>query len=561
MTEVLAVEQALSPVQHRSDPTEISSDLLQAVVDLLPFGVSVHTEDGTCVLANRAALAFARVSSADDARANREGASPVLETRKGQLETTNGPFTLETTVDVSAQRRVESDLFAKAYVDGLTGLPNTAFAKQAMADLVAGGAAADLAVFLINIDGFKHVNDLYGHAMGDALIVKIGARLSGLLDEGDLLARAAGDQFVLVVPVLQTDLGAKLDLFAGCLKQPIFVQGQEIFVSASIGASLYPDHGRDFDTLFRKAETAMVRVKSKARGGAAVFDDSMAQAASQRMELEQKLRLALRDHRLCCAFQPKVDLHSREVKGVEVLLRWRDDNGVARSPGEMVTLAIELGLINEVTWVVLDETIRLLDVIDDTFGANSTISLNVAAKQAEDVPFMLALVDRLAETGCAHRFMVELTEEAFFQKSRFQTQVLPSLRRIGTRVSIDDFGVGYSSLAALADIEADEIKIDRSFVTNIHQRPRNQSILRAILSLSEALGMSVTAEGVETAEELAFLRDTTGVQLAQGFYFARPVLLEKPPALIPPAGSARSEARASARPRNVPLRSVGSRRT
>jgi EAL domain-containing protein (putative c-di-GMP-specific phosphodiesterase class I) len=176
--------------------------------------------------------------------------------------------------------------------------------------------------------------------------------------------------------------------------------------------------------------------------------------------------------------------------------------------------------------LVLDETVAAMDRIDEAFGPETTISINVAAKQAGNIEFMRSFADALKATNRAPRFMVELTEDAFLVKNQFQTDVLPMLRELGVRVSIDDFGTGYSSLSALADITADEIKIDRSFITDIHKRPRSQNVLKAIESLSIALGMSIVAEGVETFEELAYLQAATRIRYAQGFYYAKPFFLD-----------------------------------
>jgi EAL domain-containing protein (putative c-di-GMP-specific phosphodiesterase class I) len=175
---------------------------------------------------------------------------------------------------------------------------------------------------------------------------------------------------------------------------------------------------------------------------------------------------------------------------------------------------------------VLAEIMRSIDLIDDTFGTGVGISINVAAKQAGNVAFMTSFAQALEKTGCPTRFIVEVTEDAFVAKTRFQAEILPILRRLGVGISIDDFGIGCSSLSALADITADEIKIDRSFIVDIHKRPRSQGILKAIESLSDALGMTVIAEGVETFEELAYLQAATRIRYAQGFYFSEPVFLE-----------------------------------
>src|SRR6202012_4893258 len=249
--------------------------------------------------------------------------------------------------------------------------------------------------------------------------------------------------------------------------------------------------------------------------------------AAERMKIEQSLRLAILEKRFCCAFQSKVDIRTREIKGIEALVRLRDDEGVIQAPGTLIALAVELGLIDELTHLVLAEIVRSIDLINETFGHDASISVNVAAKQACNLEFMRSLAKSLEATGFPQRFMIEVTEDAFVTKSQFQTEILPIFRKLGVGISIDDFGIGYSSLSALADITADEIKIDRSFITDIHKRPRSQGILRAIESLSEALGMTVIAEGIETFEELAYLQAATRIRYAQGYYFPRPILLEE----------------------------------
>jgi EAL domain-containing protein (putative c-di-GMP-specific phosphodiesterase class I) len=244
------------------------------------------------------------------------------------------------------------------------------------------------------------------------------------------------------------------------------------------------------------------------------------------MESEQRLRLAIRDRKFCCAFQPKIDIRTEEVVGFETLIRWRDDDGEIHPPSSFVGLAIELGLIDPITCFVLAEALKSIDSLDASFGPDTTISINVAAKQASDPHFMRSLADTLRASNRAHRIMLELTEEAFLAKREFQMQILPMLRDVGVRVSIDDFGTGYSSLSVLTDVTADELKVDRSFISSIHERPRNQSVLRAIESLGNALGMTIVAEGVETFEELAYLQTATRIRFAQGFYFAKPFFLE-----------------------------------
>src|ERR1700724_1270885 len=254
----------------------------------------------------------------------------------------------------------------------------------------------------------------------------------------------------------------------------------------------------------------MYRVKNNGKGTAVFFDASMEREALARMKIEQSLRLAILEKRFCCAFQAKVDIRTQDIKGIDALTR-----------------------------LVLAEIVKSIDLINETFGHEATISINVAAKQAGNPEFMRSFAEALQATGFPRRFMIEVTEDAFVAKTRFQDEILPIFRNLGVGISIDDFGIGYSSLSALADITADEIKIDRSFITDIHKRPRSQGILRAIESLSEALGMTVVAEGLETHEELLYLQAATRIRYAQGFYFSRPIFLEELKPAIPIASEAR----------------------
>jgi len=416
-----------------------------------------------------------------------------------------------------------------AYIDKLTDLPNQVFMQRHVDSLIRNhNDNLRFALAFISLDNFNHINDYYNPTVGDTLIIKMAERISKSLGPKDILARIGGDQFILMLAHTESHERIKsvLDEKLESVRQPFHVDAFEVFASCSVGISVYPEHGRSYETLRRNADSAMYKAKKHSKGNLVVYDPELRLASAARMEVEQRLRLAIRDKKFCCAFQPKVDIKTHNVVGVEALVRWRDENGEIHSPGEFIGLAIELGLINPITHIVLEKTLASLDHLDETFGPNLSISINVAAKQASDLEFMKSVADVLRNSKRSERFILELTEEAFVAKSQFQNVILPILREIGVRVSIDDFGTGYSSLSALADIEVDEVKIDRSFITGIHNRPRNQSVLRAIESLAHALGMTIVAEGVETCDELAYLHGATRIHLAQGYYFSKPIYLE-----------------------------------
>jgi diguanylate cyclase (GGDEF)-like protein len=429
-------------------------------------------------------------------------------------------------LDITERKLAEQQLARRADFDELTELPNRSFIERHV-ELLIRETDVPFAVAFLDVDDFKQINDYYGHAIGDALLVQLAKRLSRAIGPSDSLARISGDEFLLI---LRDDDGGRVAAVVNEIidsaKQPFLVDAFEICVSASVGVSFYPAHGLDYRTLRHNADSAMYQIKRTKKGGAALFDPKIGQLASERTQVEQRLRLAIRDRRFRCAFQPKVDIYSGDIVGVEALIRLLDENGDVQQPSSFINLAIELGLIDELAHLAVTQIADSIDRINDAFGSDSTISVNVAAKQASDVDFMRSIAETLAATADPSRFIVEVTEEAFVARNQFQTIVLPMLREIGARVSIDDFGTGYSSLSALADITADEIKIDRSFITNIHERKRNQIILKAIESLANALGMTVVAEGVETLEELAYLRTMTRIRFAQGFYYAKPIFLE-----------------------------------
>lgn len=528
--------------------------ILRDVVRLLPSSVTVQDEQGHFLLVNDAAatqFGIATSAQSEPFVQRRETGTELLRAGRavvaeecvthGRVQqvflTSHRPvriagrnLLLSSSADISEQKAVEDQLFRSAYYDELTGLPmRRVIEHRTNALLRREESSTRFALAFLDIDNFKHINDYYGHAAGDALLVEVAKRLALDLRDTDMLSRISGDEFLLLLNPIQgeQEVAEYIQFTLQRLKAPFFIDGSEIFASTSIGVSLYPEHGRDYEELRQNADIAMYRVKSEGKGAAVFFDASMEREALARMKIEQSLRLAILEKRFCCAFQAKVDIRTQDIMGIEALVRLRDDDGVIQAPGTFINLAVELGLIDELTHLVLAEIVRSIDLINETFGQDTSISMNVAAKQAGNVKFMRSFAEALEATGYPERFMIEVTEDAFVAKSHFQIEILPMFRKLGVGISIDDFGIGYSSLSALADITADEIKIDRSFITDIHKRPRSQGILRAIESLSDALGMTMIAEGIETFEELAYLQAATRIRYAQGYYFARPILLEE----------------------------------
>jgi c-di-GMP phosphodiesterase Gmr len=565
------IRQDLQAATQDSEFTaENELSILRDVFRMLPAGITVQDEQGRFLLVNEAAAAQLGIA---EEQPSTFSSKPLNERRETGLEllragraavaeecitggrgkqvflTAHRPvriadrhLLLSSSADISEQKAVEDHLFRSAYFDELTNLPMRRVIEHRANSLIQNdGAGSRFALAFLDIDNFKHINDYYGHSIGDALLIEVAKRLGLDLRESDMLSRISGDEFMLLLNPIryEQEVAEYIQATLQRLKAPFFIDGSEIFASTSIGVSLYPDHGRSYDVLRQNADIAMYRVKNDGKGSVAFFDAGMEHEALERMKVEQSLRLAILEKRFCCAFQAKVDIRTRDIKGIEALVRLRDDEGVIQAPGTFINLAVELGLIDELTHLVLAEIVKSIDLINETFGPDTSISINVAARQAGNPEFMRSFAEALEATGFPRRFMIEVTEDAFVAKTRFQDEILPIFRRLGVGISIDDFGIGYSSLSALADITADEIKIDRSFITDIHLRPRSQGILRAIESLSEALGMTVVAEGVESFEELAYLQAATRIRYAQGFYFSRPIFLEELEPSIPIASEAR----------------------
>ena len=516
------------------------------IFDALPFGIVVQNGRGEVIHRNRSAADYLAMptqkmeellatiapfagSISSDAFDNGLGKRIECRTTRQHVQYGNESFLISSSTDVTSAQERERYLRNAAFFDELTGLPNRRLLEN-HTNMKSRDAVGDekFALVFLDLDHFKHINDFYGHSVGDGLLVELTKRISRNIRESDMLSRISGDEFMLVLSPISSEVDATsiLEVLLSHLRRPVFVEGFEILASASAGMSIFPDHGSSYNSLRQNADIAMYKVKAMGRGQLAVFNFEMQQEAVHKMESEQRLRQAIIDRQVCCAYQPKYNIRTMDIEGVEVLVRLKDGAGIVQAPSAFIDLAVELGLIDELTLLVLEEVQNSIDLIDEVFGLGVSLSINVAAKQAADQKFMALFVAALKTTGYPERFMIEITEDAFISKSKFQADILPMLRDAGVDISIDDFGIGYSSLSALADITADELKIDRSFITDIHKRTRSQGILKAIESLCEALNIKVVAEGVETYEELVYLQAATRIRVAQGYYFSKPKFLE-----------------------------------
>ena len=424
----------------------------------------------------------------------------------------------------------QSQLTHRANHDALTELPNRAYMQELVRNALASCSADQrIALAFVDVDDFKRVNDLYSHSVGDSLLKSIAGRIRDCIPKGDVVGRISGDEFVVLfrTPGDCEELEQAAKRLLHALKSPFLIDEIELASSATIGIALYPDHGRSYDELRRAADIAMYTGKAAAKGSVSYFTDEIGRAATEHMRLEPRLRTAIAERRFRCAFQPKFDLVTMRVVGFEALVRWIDIGGTVRQPDSFIDAAAEFGILDDIAMIALDDCLASIGQIDALHGASTHFSINLSARQVSDHGFMTRLVRRIAETGASHRFMVEVTEDALVEPRVLRSKVLPLLHAYRIRLSIDDFGRGYSSLSTLADVPADELKVDRSFITAIHRRPRSQSVLKAIDSLSGALGLGVVAEGIETQEEFEYVLTRTSIRIGQGFLFARPQFLDE----------------------------------
>lgn len=548
-----------------------NSELLQAIMDVLPVGVIVQNEEGSTIMANDM-MAFtlenARESRSvsggerlpfdladitndltDDSihlRAYRDHLesgqersgeySVMIDGHEHTLLVTGKPVRIfsdrlmvSASLDISERKQLERDLMRRALHDPLTGLSNRVRVQDIVTSAIRrkreGGM---LALAFIDLDNFKQINDYYSHALGDCLLRAVAERISGEIRSTDTLARISGDEFLLLIDPLEreSDLPPIIERVVQSLRQPFLIEGHEILTSASIGASVFPTHGSSFEALCRSADGAMYRAKRDRKGSVTYFDSSMGNALTARMEMEQRLRQAIRDRRFRVAYQAKLGIQQCGVVGLEALVRWVDSDGTVRMPGSFIELASELGLLDTITGFVVEAVAEDMPRISERFSNTTTVSINISAKQAADLSFMTSFIGRLKSLGISDRIVVELTEDAILSTNLFERSILPLLKSAGCRIAMDDFGSGYSSLAMLADLTFDEVKIDRSLITAIHERPRSQSILRAIEALCSGLKAEMVAEGVESIEELNYLRHHSKISIVQGYYFTKPMFID-----------------------------------
>jgi diguanylate cyclase (GGDEF)-like protein len=429
---------------------------------------------------------------------------------------------------VIERARAAEKLRHDALHDALTGLPNRTLLVDRLDQMLKRTSRAStlrFAVFFLDLDRFKLVNDSVGHLVGDALLQAVAQRLRNSIRGADTLARLGGDEFALLMEFTGDDRAvlSTSERIHDQLSSAFIIEGHELFVTASIGISIHDAHRhRGPEDLLREADTAMYRAKSRGRSSHELFDVAMHQRAVNTMKLESELRRAIERKELCVYYQPVVSLSSHQIVGLEALMRWRHPTRGLVPPSEFIPIAEDTGLICSMgDWVVKEACQKLKRW--EKVRPGLTVGVNVSSRQFAQNNLVERIADTLAETKLPHsQLKLELTESAVMENADRATSMFARLKELGVTLALDDFGTGYASLSYLHRFSMDTLKIDGTFVRGMNSDPKKVEIVRTIVLLARSFRMNVTAECIETADELQLI-SSLGCDEAQGYYFARPL--------------------------------------
>ncbi|QDL56882.1 EAL domain-containing protein [Rhodoferax aquaticus] len=425
----------------------------------------------------------------------------------------------------SSQRRIE---FLATH-DELTGLPNRSLLVDRLKHAISNAKRQrkKLAVLFVDLDNFKNINDTLGHDVGDLLLVQATERLHHCVRDSDTLARLGGDEFVAVLgDITLPEVNAIAQRIVSLLAAPFRANEQSLFVTASIGISMYPDDGVDSVNLLKSADTAMYRAKERGRNQFQFFEEEMKVLALQRLTLETGLRMASDAKRFRMVYQPKVDMNTGELVGAEALLRWSDPTLGDISPGQFIPIAEASGLMVAIGDQVFAMVLAQIASWRAAGLAVPKVAINVSTHQLREPKFVENVATWLSQSGLpAESIGIELTESSLMERPEVMRAMLLALKKLGLTLSVDDFGTGYSSLAYLRKFPVDELKIDRSFVDGIATEQDDRAVARTVITMAHSLGLRVVAEGVETVEQSQVLREERCV-VAQGYLYHRPLQVD-----------------------------------
>jgi len=463
----------------------------------------------------------------------RDGFESAIEDSAAPIHDRGGQVTGAVIVfhDVSAARAIAQKMAHLAQHDFLTDLPNRILFSDRVANAIALARrhGKQRAVLFLDLDRFKHINDSLGHAIGDQLLQSVAQRLVACVRGSDTVSRQGGDEFVVLLSEIEhaEDAALSAEKMLLALAAPHSIAERELHISASIGISTYPDDGLDAETLIRCADTAMYHAKDKGRNNYQFFTEDMNLRVVERQFLEGSLRRALKRREFVLHYQAKINLETGAISGVEALIRWRHPERGLIPPAMFVPIAEDCGLIVPIGRWVLREACRQIQAWIDAGLPPMPVAVNISAVEFQSKDFLEGVRAILKETRLNPRYLeLELTESVLMQDGAFTAQALVALKALGVRLAIDDFGTGYSSLSYLRQFPIDTLKIDQSFVREITAGSLDDTIVSAVISMGKTLKQRVVAEGIETGEQLAFLRRQQCGE-GQGYHLSRPVSAEE----------------------------------
>lgn len=433
-------------------------------------------------------------------------------------------------------REAQTKLEYLAHHDPLTGLPNRLLLRKRFEQFIHQANKRDygLAMLFLDMDNFKEINDSFGHATGDALLIAVVGRLERLLSEACILSREGGDEFVLLI---NNTHGSEIATQAAqqilnAMQEPFEVNGNTLHASFSIGISLYPGDGSDFETLRKNADAALYLAKDCGRNTYRFFVTQMNADAQKRMRIQTDLHTALKNDEFLLHYQPQIRLCNGRISGIEALIRWKNANGQMLPPAEFIPIAEQTGLIIQMGQWVLREACRQLSAWHQQGHTRLVVAVNLSSHQFRHGNIVETISATLHDFGLPPQCLeLELTESILIQDTESVISTLHTLKHIGVKLAIDDFGTGYSSLSYLKRLSVDKLKIDKSFIRDLHKDQDSAEIVRAIIQLGHILQLTVIAEGVETEQQLAFLTDSHCDEI-QGYLFSRPVAAENIPEIL-----------------------------
>jgi len=433
--------------------------------------------------------------------------------------------------DITQRKTAEKQIQFLAYYDALTGLPNRTLLQDRLSKALASARRQKdkVALLFFDLDGFKNVNDSFGHSSGDLVLQDVAKRLKKRTREQDTVARIGGDEFLIVLTNVKdiADAAVAANRLMDTLSAKFVVQGHSLGISCSVGISIFPEHGMDVETLLKNADAAMYSVKENGRNNFQFFAEEMTAQAVERLTLENSLRPALDNNQLFLVYQPQMDIATGKIIGLEALLRWQHPELGLVPPDKFIRIAENSGLILRIgEWVLRTACSQTRKWQYEGFFA-VRVAVNVSAVQFRQPDFCASVGRILHETGLAPQYLeLELTESLLLNSADVTLSVIQELCALGVTLAIDDFGTGYSNFGYLRQFRVSKLKIDRSFVRDVAVNPDDAAIATAIISMAKSLSLKVIAEGVENEAQMSFLRAHLCDEI-QGYYFSKPLTVDK----------------------------------